>query len=400
MRRVLIVLGVAIAAAFVACRAFWPERLAVNAPVIVLLMGAKPPPKSELESRLKVPDGFSVGLFAEGIPDARELHFSPTGDLLVSSPREGAVFLLEPDADGDGRADGSRALMTGLESPQGLEIIGDWLYVAENGAVKRVRFDPRARATEGSIETVLPDLPPGGNHWGKYIRRGPDGWIYLTIGSDCNVCIEVDPRRATIGRFKDGASDYEIYATGLRNSVGFDWRPADGAMYATDNGRDLLGDDFPPCELNRIEPGRFYGWPFVNGMGVPDPDFGAKGGAKTAEATSPAHGFGAHTAPLGMRFYRGNAFPARYRGQAFVALHGSWNRTAKSGYKVVLLEWSADGREIVESDFLTGFELDENVIGRPVDVQDGPDGALYVSDDFAGAVYRVVYTGAGRAQSR
>ena len=186
--------------------------------------------------------------------------------------------------------------------------------------------------------------------------------------------------------------------TGLRNSVGFDWRPADGTMYATDNGRDLLGDDFPPCELNRIERGRFYGWPFVNGMGVPDPDFGGKGGAKTAEATSPAHGFGAHTAPLGIRFYRGVAFPERYRGQAFVALHGSWNRTAKSGYKVVLLEWSADGSEIVESDFLTGFELDENVIGRPVDVQDGPDGALYVSDDFAGAVYRVVYTGAGRAE--
>ncbi len=392
MRRALIGVGIAIVVGVGACTACWPERLAVNAPLIGMLVGAEPPPQSELDARLKVPDGFRASLFAEGIRDARMLLFTPTGDLLVSSPREGAVFLVEPDANGDGRADGVRKLLTGLDSPQGLQIIGEWLYVAENGAIVRVRFDPATRATTGAPETVLPDLPPGGNHWGKYIRQGPDGWIYLTIGSNCNVCIEVDRRRATIGRFKQGASDYETYATGLRNAVGFDWRPADGAMYATDNGRDMLGDDFPPCELNEVEQGKFYGWPFVNGFGVADPDFGTQGGDQAAAAMPPAHGFGAHTAPLGIRFYRGNAFPERYRGQAFVALHGSWNRTTKSGYKVVLLEWPAGGA-IVESDFLTGFEVDENVIGRPVDVEDGPDGALYVSDDFGGAVYRVVYTG-------
>ena len=400
MCRIVIGVFLIVAVAALACATLWPERLAVNAPVLGTLFGAEPPPKSELEARMKLPAGFSVGLFAQGISDARELHFTSAGDLLVSSPREGAVFLVEPDANGDGRADGVRKLLTGLESPQGLEIIGDWLYVAEDSGVKRVRLDPAARATLGPVESVLPGLPPGGNHWGKYIRQGPDGWIYLTIGSDCNVCIEVDRRRATIGRFKRGASDYETWSTGLRNSVGFDWRPADGAMYATENGRDLLGDDFPPCELNKLEQGKFYGWPFVNGFGVPDPDFGPKGGDRIAAAVPPAHGFGAHTAPLGMRFYRGSAFPERYRGQAFVALHGSWNRTTKSGYKVVLLEWSANGAPIVESDFLTGFEVDGNVIGRPVDVQDGPDGALYVSDDFAGAVYRVVYTGEGRARDR
>jgi glucose/arabinose dehydrogenase len=176
--------------------------------------------------------------------------------------------------------------------------------------------------------------------------------------------------------------------------VGFDWNPADGALYATDNGRDLLGDDFPPCELNRIEQGRFYGWPVVNGFGLPDPDFGGQGGERAKTATSPVHGFGAHTAPLGISFYRGSAFPERYRGQAFAALHGSWNLTKKSGYKVVLLEWPADGGAPLESDFLTGFEVDEDVIGRPVDVRGGADGALYVSDDFAGAIYRVAYTGA------
>ena len=389
MRRALVIGVVVVLAAIGACRALLPERFAVNAPVYGTLFGAKAPAKSVVAQRLRVPPGFTVALYAEGIPDAREIIVTPAGDLLVTSPREGTVFLLERDANGDGHADGVRKLWTGLDSPQGMVITGDSLWVAENGAVKRAKFDASKRAIEGQPETVLPDLPPGGNHWGKYIHRGPDGWIYLTIGSDCNVCVEDDARRATIARFKEGKSDFEIYATGLRNSVGFDWRPADGAMYATDNGRDLLGDDFPPCELNKIEQGRFYGWPYRNGANVKDPDVGDKAPAElVASAVPPVHPFGAHVAPLGMRFYRGTSFPERYRGQAFVAEHGSWNRTKKSGYKVVLLEWKDDG-SIAESDFLTGFEVNEDVIGRPVDVQDGPDGALYVSDDFAGVVYRV-----------
>jgi glucose/arabinose dehydrogenase len=392
MRRAFAITALLAIAAVGACRAFLPERFAVNTPIVGMLLGAAPPAKSELEKRLKLPDGFAVTLFADGISNARFLRFTSAGDLLVSSPREGTVFLLERDADGDGRADGVRKLLTGLDKPHGLEFSGDWLYVAETGAVKRVRFDPAARATRGEVETVLSGLPIGGNHWTKTIGLGPDGWMYLAMGSSCNVCIEEDTRRATMNRFKEGASDFEVVATGLRNSVGFDWRPADGALYATDNGRDLLGDDVPPCELNKIEPGKFYGWPFVLGSGALDPDFGAQGGDKIAEAVPPAHAFGAHTAPLGMRFYRGHSFPERYRGQAFVALHGSWNRTKKSGYKVVLLEWRADG-SIAESDFLAGFEVNEDVIGRPVDVLDGPDGSLYVSDDFGGAIYRVSYRG-------
>jgi glucose/arabinose dehydrogenase len=393
MRRALAISVFLAIAAVGACRLFMPERFAVNAPVVGMLLGAAPPAKSDLEKRLKLPDGFAITLFADGISNARFLRFTPAGDLLVSSPREGTVFLLERDANGDGRADGVRKLLTGLDKPHGLEFSGDWLYVAETGAVKRVRFDPAARATQGEVETVLSGLPIGGNHWTKTIGLGPDGWMYLSMGSSCNVCIEEDTRRATMNRFKQGNADFEVVATGLRNSVGFDWRPADGALYATDNGRDLLGDDVPPCELNKIEPGKFYGWPFVLGNGQLDPDFGAQGGDRVAAAVLPAHAFGAHVAPLGMRFYRGRAFPERYRGQAFVALHGSWNRTKKSGYKVVLLEWRPDG-SIAESDFLTGFEVNEDVIGRPVDVLDGPDGSLYVSDDFGGAVYRVTYGGA------
>lgn len=391
MRRVLIGIGIAIVLVVLACSAFWPERLAVNTPVVGTLFGAAAPAQSEVEQRMKAPEGFTVGLFADGVRNARFMRFTSAGDMLVSSPREGAVFLLERDANGDGRTDGVHKLLEGLDRPHGLELVGEWLYVAETGAIKRVRFDPATRATSGVPETVLAGLPVGGNHWTKSIGLGPDGWLYVSIGSTCNVCLEEEPRRATIERLHPDGTGYETYATGLRNAVGFDWRPADGDLYATDNGRDLLGDDIPPCELDRIVQGGFYGWPFVNGEGLSDPDFGVQGGELATRAIPPAHAFGAHTAPLGMVFYRGGAFPEKYRGQAFAALHGSWNRTTKSGYKVVALEWPANGGPIVESDFLTGFEVGGNVIGRPVDVKDGPDGALYVSDDFGGAIYRVVY---------
>ena len=197
-----------------------------------------------------------------------------------------------------------------------------------------------------------------------------------------------------MARFKLDGAGYETVATGLRNSVGFDWRPADGALYATDNGRDLLGDDVPPCELNKIEPGSSTAgrscWATASSIRTSARKAATRWPRQCCPLTPSARTWPrsacASTAAVG--------FPERYRGQAFVALHGSWNRTKKSGYKVVLLEWRPDG-SIAESDFLTGFEVDENVIGRPVDVLDGPDGALYVSDDFAGAVYRVSPTGAG-----
>ena len=177
--------------------------------------------------------------------------------------------------------------------------------------------------------------------------------------------------------------------------MGFDWRPATRELYATDNGRDLMGDDFPPCELNRIVKGGFYGWPYANGDNVPDPDMagknpGGKNAARLGAALAPAHAFGAHNAPLGITFVRSPEAPPPLRGAALVALHGSWNRTRKDGYKVVSLHWRPDGG-IEERDFVTGFELDEDVIGRPVDVAEGPDGAFYISDDYAGSVYRVTY---------
>jgi glucose/arabinose dehydrogenase len=341
-------------------------------------------------ARFRVPEGFSVGLFAEGIPNARFLRPTPAGDLLVSQPRSGRVWLLERDADGDGRADGRRPLLEGLARPHGMDLHAGWLYVAEGGAVGRVRFDPGARSTAGAFERVVTGLPEGGSHWTRTVRFGPDGWMYVSVGSSCNVCIEPDPRRAALLRFRPDGSGEEIHATGLRNAVGFDWRPGTDELFATDNGRDLLGDDFPPCELDRVVRGGFYGWPFANGDRVPDPDLGAGREAEIAASIPPAHAFRAHNAPLGITFLRSPAAPPAYRGAALVALHGSWNRTRKDGYAVVSLHWRADGG-IEERDFLTGFLADDDVIGRPVDVAEGPDGAIYVSDDYAGAVYRVTY---------
>jgi len=365
------------------------KGLAGAAAAVLVAMCGRGVGARAVEGRLRPPAGATVSVFASDLPDARFLRFTPEGDLLVTEPRSGRVVLLEPDRDGDGRSDGRHDVLTGLNRPHGLDLHEGWLYVAETDAVGRVRFDPATGKASGPFERLV-KVPGGGGHWTRTVRFGPDGWMYVSIGSTCNVCIEKDPRRAAIVRYRPDGSGEETFATGLRNAVGFDWRPEDGQMYATDNGRDLLGDDFPPCELNRVVQGGFYGWPIANGDRVPDPDFGKGQQARIAASIPPVHGFRPHNAPLGITFLRGEGVPAEYRGAAVVALHGSWNRTRKDGYKVVSLHWGSDGR-IAERDFLTGFlgASDDDVIGRPVDVAEGPEGSVYVSDDDAGSIYRV-----------
>ena len=262
--------------------------------------------ESEVRDRLRVPPGFAVNTYASGIPNARMLRFTETGDLLVSEPRQGTVFLLERDRNGDGAADGRRVLLQGLNRPHGIALHDGWLYVAEMDAVLRVRFDASSGTVQGTPERIVTGLPEGGNHWTRTVGVGPDGKLYVSIGSSCNVCVEKDKRRAAIMRYELDGSGETIYATGLRNSVDFDWQPGTGDLYATDNGRDMLGDDFPPCELNRIVEGGFYGWPYANGDRVPDPDFGSGKAELIARSIPPVHGFGAHTAPLGMTFYDGS----------------------------------------------------------------------------------------------
>jgi glucose/arabinose dehydrogenase len=396
MRRLWIAAIVLALALVGSCRWLLPERFAVNAPIGHMLFGrgAATPAPDTLGRRFRAPEGYAVGLFAGSLDNPRMLRFTSAGDLLVSAPRSGRILLVERDADGDGSADGVRTLLEGLSRPHGMDFHEGWLYVAETDGIGRIEFDPATRETRGTYQRVVNGLPGGGNHWSRTVRFGPDGWMYVSIGSSCNVCAEEDPRRAAIVRYRPDGSGEEIVARGLRNSVGFDWQPGTGQLYATDNGRDLLGDDFPPCELNRIVMGGFYGWPYANGDRVPDPDFGAGNEARVQSSIPPVHGFRAHNAPLGIVFLRGDDLAEPLRGAALVALHGSWNRTHKDGYKVVSLHWDADGG-VTERDFLTGFLDDDDVNGRPVDVAQGPDGAIYVSDDYAGAIYRVARSSGG-----
>ncbi len=402
MRRGAIGLMLAAAAIVLSCNYFLPERFAVNAPVLSMLTGqsAGAPVEALRDSRLQLPPGFEASIFAEDLSNVRWLMATAGGDLIVTQPRSGSVVWIEGDHDRDGRSDGRRSLLSDLNRPHGIQMRDGWLYIGETDAIGRIRFDALKGVTSGDYETIVTGLPGGGNHWSRNLGFGPDGWLYVNIGSSCNACIEKDERRATIMRFRPDGSQAEIFAAGLRNSVGFDWQPSTGVLYATDNGRDLLGDDFPPCELNRVERGQFYGWPFVNGDRVPDPDYGTQKDARIATAVSPAHAFRAHNAPLGIHFIRGSRVPTEYRGAALVALHGSWNRTVKDGYKVVSLHFSSDG-SIEERDFFTGFNVDDDVIGRPVHVVEGPEGEFYLSDDFAGVIWRIAYRGTGaRATTR
>jgi glucose/arabinose dehydrogenase len=370
---------------------FGPVAVGDKKVMLDFLLGRSigPPTAEQVASQLRVAPGFRLEVYSTDVPLARWPLVTPVGDLIVARTRADEIVLLQRDANGDGKPDAVRILLGKLRHPHGLALRDGWLYVGESGGIGRIRFDAAAGQVSGAFEHIVDDFTSDGFHTTKTLAFGPDGWLYVSQGSSCNACIEQDGRRATIMRMRPDGSQREIYATGLRNSVGLDWAPWDGALYATENGRDLLGDDLPPDELNRIEQGKFYGWPFVYGAGVPDPDLGAGHAAEAARAIAPAHAFRAHNAPLGLAFLRGSNLPPGYSRTALVALHGSWNRSQPDGYKVVALDWQADGR-IVERDFLTGFLGDAGVLGRPAGIAQGPDGAIFITDDYAGVIYRVV----------
>ncbi len=362
--------------------------------------GIDAPSEETLQNTLTVPSGFQVERYASDLRNARLMVFTEQGDLLVSRPHVGDVQVLHRErsrALGEPQAVGKRSvLLAGLSRPHGLALHEGWLYIAEDVRISRARFNSDTVSLEGELEVIVDGLGGDGNHWTKNIGVGPDGKLYLAQGSTCNVCVEADERRGTMMRFDLDGSNETMVATGLRNSVGFDWAPWDQGLYATDNGRDMLGDDFPVCELNRIEMDGFYGWPYYNADNIPDPDMGSPPEQLSAKPIAPAHGFRAHNAPLGIRFIQNDRWPNEFRRSALVALHGSWNRSTLDGYKLVSLHWNDEGIE--ERDFLVGFERDGEVIGRPVDVVQGPDGAVYVSDDYAGSIYRVSYGEAAGAE--
>lgn len=338
-------------------------------------------PDEVLLDRLQLAPGYHLSVFARGLENPRILHHSLSGRLLVTSPRAGQVIQLT-DSNGDGAADTREVLLSGLQRPQGIEQHGAYLYIGESHQIGRTAYDTQSGQLTGDYEVIVPDLTDDGNHWSKIIRFDAEGNLYVAMGSTCNVCEEADPRRATIMRYNSDGSGEFIFASGLRNSVGLAFAPWNGALYATDNGRDLLGDNYPPCELNKVVKGGFYGWPYINGANELDPDFGEGKEALQDTAIAPAFDFRAHNAPLGIYF------PGDESRSALVALHGSWNRSSPDGYRVVRLHWDEE-ENITTEDFLWGFEDDGDIVGRPVDITGDGEGGFFISDDYAGVVYRV-----------
>lgn len=346
---------------------------------------------------LTLPPGFHLTVFTTEVETPRMMAWSPGGTLYVTETVHGRVVAL-PDRDGDGVADERVVWAEGLDFPHGLAFHQDWLYVAETGRV--VRFPFREGGVADDPEVIIGDLPPRGQHSTRTIVFGVDGQLYVSTGSSCNVCEEGDPRRAAVVRTTPEGDDAGLFATGLRNSVGLAVHPATGEIWATDNGRDWLGDDLPPEEINVLQEGAFYGWPYAYGDRVPDPQFGSVAPDKVAASVPPVATLQAHTAPLGLTFYSGDSFPEAYLGDLFVAQHGSWNRSTPVGYRVVRIDMLGleDPSPQSVTPFLSGFLQPEGAWGRPVDVAVGPgDGALYVSDERASAVYRVVHRASDEA---
>lgn len=347
-----------------------------------------PPPQA-----LTVPPDFGVGVFAEGLGPARFMALSPSGDLFVTVPAENQVLVL-PDRIVDGVADEARVYAEGdgLNQPHGIAFRPGWLYVANTDGVVRFAYEPGDLVAGGPPEMAVP-LPGGGQHWTRTLAFGPDNQMFVSIGADCNVCQETDARRASVLSFAADAPGGALFAAGLRNAVGLAFHPRTGELWATDNGRDLMGDDLPPDELNRLVGGSHYGWPHCFGQAVFDPELG--GDPAFCRRTVPAAvEFPAHVAPLGLAFYTGSRFPPEYRDGAFVAWHGSWNRSLPVGYSVAFVPF-VDGAPTGDvRDFATGWlRPDTDRWGRPVDVAVAPDGSLLVSDDAGGRIYRFFYVG-------
>ncbi len=339
---------------------------------------------------IRLPPGFSLAPYALDVPGARSLALGERGTVFVGTRAEGKVYALPPALDGT-RAQQVLTVAQGLMMPNGVAFHGGALYVAEVSRV--LRFD----GIEGRLAdpprpvVVNASFPDKTHHGWKFIRFGPDGLLYVPIGAPCNSCLEGDQRFASIMRLRPDGTGLELFASGVRNTVGFDWDPATGALWFTDNGRDWLGDDQPTDELNRAPAaGLHFGFPFCHGGVLSDPEFGPQ--RPCSDFVPPALALGAHVAALGMRFYDGALFPPEYRGSIFIAEHGSWNRSTPVGYRVVRVRLQG-GRAVAGEVFAEGWLQDATAWGRPVDVLVMPDGALLISDDRAGAVYRVSYSG-------
>jgi len=354
-----------------------------------------PSPKSaeEILAGLEVPDGFRIEVFAPDVEGARSLARGDQGTIFVGSRGAGMVHALV-DTDDDGRAETRYVVARGLNSPNGVAFRDGALYVAEISKVWR--FDDIESQLDDPPDPVLvsDDYPTDAHHGWKYIDFGPDGWLYVPVGAPCNVCDEDDEVYASITRMRPDGSGREVYARGVRNSVGFDWDPQTGELWFTDNGRDNLGDDRPTDELNHApRAGLHFGFPYCHQGDILDPEFGAAADDGCDAYEPPAQKLGPHIAALGMTFYEGDMFPPEYRGQIFIPEHGSWNRTDPIGYRVTLVRRDSQGRPLSYEPFIEGWLRDGEGVGRPVDLLELPDGSLLLSDDHASMVYRITYDG-------
>jgi len=340
----------------------------------------------DILDKLTVAEGFKVSLFADDVENARQIAVSKKGIVYAGSRKAGNVYALI-DHNSDGVADRKIVIAKGLEMPSGLAIKEGDLYVAEVSRIIRFKdIDKHLKAPK--FEVVYDKFPTDRHHGWKFISFAPTGELIVPVGVPCNICAE-DDKYGRIFSLNVDTKEIKTIAQGVRNSVGFDYHPTTNAFWFSDNGRDMMGDDIPPCEINRVgegEEGAHYGFPYVHAGAILDPEFGK--GKNIADYKSPALALGAHVAPLGIHFYNGKQFPAKYKEQLFVAEHGSWNRSKKSGYRVMLANVE-QGRITKYTPFITGFMQNEETFGRPVAFAELADGSLLISDDFANVIYRV-----------
>lgn len=363
------------------------KTLAYTALLVAISLNACAAPQDNL-SKIKLPPGFKLAIFAEGIPQPRSMSLGEDGTVYVGTWGD-KVFALR-DTDQDGKADAKILLAQGLNLANGVAYHNGDLYIAEIHRISKLNKIGQHLNNPPQLEVIYNSYPKDTHHGAKYLRVGPDGKLYVPVGAPCNICLKDAEGYANITRLDSDGKNFEIYARGIRNSVGFDWQPKTGELYFSDNGRDLLGDDLPPEELNAApKAGLHFGYPYCHAGEIADPEFGQQ--KACAEFTPPVWKFPAHVAPLGIHFYRGEQFPPEYQGQLFVAQHGSWNRSTPQGYQVALVKFE-QGKPTSSEIFAQGWlETNGEVWGRPVDVIEWKDGSLLVSDDKAGMIYRITY---------
>jgi len=343
--------------------------------------------------RITLPEGFKISLFAEDVTNARSMDISPSGTVYVGTRGDGRVYALQ-DTDGDNKSDKMYTLLEDGNMPNGVAFRDGDLYVAEVNRVLKFENIESKLDNPGEPTVVFDKYPTESHHGWKYIAFGPDGKLYIPVGAPCNICDSEDEIFNTITRMNADGSDMEIVQRGVRNTVGFTWHPETNELWFTDNGRDMMGDEIPACELNRAsEDGQHFGYPYCHQGDLLDPEFGKR--KSCDDYIAPAQNLGPHTAPLGVEFPATTMFPGEYSDRALIAEHGSWNRSKKIGYRISMVpvqeNTTATGYDVFASGWLD--EEKDEAWGRPVDLEFMDDGSMLISDDFAHVIYRVTYEG-------